>query len=632
MSRRLCGLCGEELKSTQALKKHISQIHKIEFDYYVKNFHFGKVVGCCEECGAATTFSIRNYSKYCSTTCQLKVRYRNETEEEKEIRKLKISEGWTLEKKEKQSKTHIEINKNYDEDYYSNRHQKASQTKLEVYGDINHGGFGSDRYKEVMTEKYGVDNIRKLDNYYELYCGDVVEKVRKTCLEKYNQNWIFRENFDNNMEKRKKYCLEKYGVEHYVQSDEYKAKVNDIVGKIRTTKKSNGTINTSKLETDIFEELKILYPDYNILRNYKDERYPYSCDFYIKELDLFIEVQGYFTHGKKSFENSIKDRELLYKWGIKASTSTFMKNAINIWTVKDVEKRNVALKNGLKFLELFSFINIKKQIDRVLNGIDSNSSIEDMNKEILSIKNNNGDINRRPNTNKIIKHYQGKTLFKHENTLYINNPVIRRKLIQNRIEFLNKNEHELSDRELLSGFKISGIHRGFSFFSPFWFKFFIEKYNVKRVFDPFGGWGHRLLGTLGTSLETYIYNDVDKDVKDAVENIYQDFRGHFKDFYFYNYDFNNFELKEDIDSIFMCPPYDDVEKYSHKNDDFDGLMKKVCELYVDKAQILGVIIREDFYNIISKYIGECSSSFEVNQGVDHFKTKNKKEKLYIWQK
>ena len=34
----------------------------------------------------------------------------------------------------------------------------------------------------------------------------------------------------------------------------------------------------------------------DIIRQYNSERYPFSCDFYIKSLDVFIEYQGFWSH------------------------------------------------------------------------------------------------------------------------------------------------------------------------------------------------------------------------------------------------------------------------------------------------------------------------------------------------
>lgn len=40
----------------------------------------------------------------------------------------------------------------------------------------------------------------------------------------------------------------------------------------------------------------------NVKRNYKSELYPFHCDFYIPEKDLYIEYQGHPGHGNEPFD------------------------------------------------------------------------------------------------------------------------------------------------------------------------------------------------------------------------------------------------------------------------------------------------------------------------------------------
>lgn len=122
--------------------------------------------------------------------------------------------------------------------------------------------------------------------------------------------------------------------------------------------KQNGTLNVgcnSKTEQIVYEKLCIVYGKENVCRQYFDEqRYPFKCDFYIKNLDLFVEVQGNWTHGKYPYnpENK-KCQEKLSIWKEKSIQSKFYKNAIYTWTDLDVRKRNTALQNNLNFIEVF---------------------------------------------------------------------------------------------------------------------------------------------------------------------------------------------------------------------------------------------------------------------------------------
>lgn len=87
----------------------------------------------------------------------------------------------------------------------------------------------------------------------------------------------------------------------------------EMQDKINETKRKNHTFNTSKIENKLYKEIKLIFP--SVIAQYnKDDRYPWNCDFYIPELDMFIEFQGSWTHGKHPFDyNSEEDQEILKK-------------------------------------------------------------------------------------------------------------------------------------------------------------------------------------------------------------------------------------------------------------------------------------------------------------------------------
>ena len=79
-----------------------------------------------------------------------------------------------------------------------------------------------------------------------------------------------------------------------------------------------------------------------------------SCDFYIQELNLYIEYQGNWTHGLKPFTNIKADNDKLIYWKKKAKTSKYYQIAIKVWTQLDPLKRETANKNKLNWLEFFT--------------------------------------------------------------------------------------------------------------------------------------------------------------------------------------------------------------------------------------------------------------------------------------
>ena len=224
--------------------------------------------------------------------------------------------------------------------------QNIRKACLEKYGVINGGGAPEilKKIKETNRKKFGSDWYLQTDDY---------KRKTKETLGQYGVTNVFQ--LKEVKDKIKQTNLERYGVEYNMQNKEVRNKV-DI------TKRKNGTFNTSKPEQEIKRLLEERFSD--VKYQYKSEKYPFNCDFYIPELDLYIEFQGTWTHGKHPFSESVEDLETVNKWKTESITSEFYKNAIEVWTIKDVEKRKIALQNNINLLEFFT-------IDEFMNWYNS---------------------------------------------------------------------------------------------------------------------------------------------------------------------------------------------------------------------------------------------------------------------
>ena len=113
----------------------------------------------------------------------------------------------------------------------------------------------------------------------------------------------------------------------------------------------------------------------DVIRQYQDPRYKrsdwhlYLCDFYIKSLDLFIELNGYWTHWRHPFDPSnVKDLERLETLRSKSSTSRTYQNAIKVWTIDDPEKIRIAKDNNLNYLVVYDFELAIKEFKEALDN------------------------------------------------------------------------------------------------------------------------------------------------------------------------------------------------------------------------------------------------------------------------
>ena len=276
----------------------------------------------CAYCGGDVLFIGKNskpYQKYCCRTC-----LSNDN-----VQKIKDKYGTicTLTLDNIKEKSIDTLQKHYGEGVTHNWKAKEVHKKCVETTNTKHT-------REEINERV---RKTKMDRYGdEMYVN--VEKVKQTKLEKYGD-----ENYTNK-EKAKQTCLEKYGVDHPSKSEIIREKVYN-------TLKKNNTFNSSSIE----KEFKKYLTEHNISfeYQYKTKQYPYKCDFYLTKYDLYIEIQGIWTHGQHPFNsNSIEDINKLNEWKLK--NTKYYDSAIQTWTVSDVTKRNIAKQNNLNYLEIFS--------------------------------------------------------------------------------------------------------------------------------------------------------------------------------------------------------------------------------------------------------------------------------------
>lgn len=246
---------------------------------------------------------------------------------------------------------------------------KIKQTMLDRYGVeyVGQAEVSKQKTKEAFIGKYGVDSYSKTDEFKQ-YIADnkeaIVTKVKTTCLEKYGVDSVLKvqkfvdkkydttlarygkTNFNNKI-KAKETAITRYGTANL-------ATVPEIRAKQYATKRRNGTFNTSTAEERFYLVLCEKYGKENVARQYKEKRYPFFCDFYIKSLDLFIELNISWTHGGHPFDSESRaDKETLLKWQEKAKTSKYYKNAITTWTTRDTAKMATAKANKLNYITYY---------------------------------------------------------------------------------------------------------------------------------------------------------------------------------------------------------------------------------------------------------------------------------------
>ena len=272
----------------------------------------------------------------------------------------------------------------YGEDYATQFQEKAKQTKLERYGSASYNNYK--KACETRLEKYGDANYNNREQAFqtcnERYGGvgnaspELLAKYEATCMEKYGvrnsflssdpsvngtngiidrfgskeamyaytlqkgQHTRLKEHGDpfwSNHEKAKETNLALYGVENYFEC--------------REARQARQMSKPTQLFYEEFLVPKYGYDDIEL--EYKDsERYPYFCDFYVKSIDLFVEFNYFWTHGKHPFDpNCQADQDIVEIW--KNKHHPFYDEAIRIWTIVDVQKQACAKRNKLNYQAVY---------------------------------------------------------------------------------------------------------------------------------------------------------------------------------------------------------------------------------------------------------------------------------------
>ena len=224
--------------------------------------------------------------------------------------------------------------------------KKVQETTLKRYGVKNYSQ--TDECKEKIKKnnlaKYGVESTSCLP--------EVLEKARQTNLK--------RRGYEHSMQdptvkaKVAKTCMKRYGVFYPIVLPEFQEKAKKTLDK-------NGTWSSSKPEMQIRYLLTMLYPDTKYQYRNK-EKYPFNCDFYIPEIDTYIEYQGHISHGKTIYDpNNQEHIAIINKWKKRAieieeitSKRSRYTDYIDTWTKRDPLKRETAKKNNLNWLEFFN--------------------------------------------------------------------------------------------------------------------------------------------------------------------------------------------------------------------------------------------------------------------------------------
>jgi len=264
------------------------------------------------------------------------------------------NENYNNIEKNKQTKLENHGNENY------NNIEKNKQTKLENHGNENYNN--REQAKSTCIKKYGVEHVLKVDFFklkrketlnknfgvsYPLQSEEIKKRFKQTNLEKYgfeassmnegvknklrncyknkfNETKVFQLVKRNNLEILSEYkSIKNFGKLnlHYLKCLICENKFYETFANNRSPicRKCNPTYKNNSYQVilrEFFNKLNLSFEE-----NYKHLIFPFEVDFYFKDLNIAIEINGNYFHselsGNKNKEYHKRKSELCLEKGVK---------------------------------------------------------------------------------------------------------------------------------------------------------------------------------------------------------------------------------------------------------------------------------------------------------------------------
>lgn len=386
---------------------------------------------------------------------------------------------------------------------------------------------------------------------------------------------------------------ERYGVAYTMQLPERRREQSCRMSdpshqrRIVSAKRENGTFNTSSSE-DALYKLFVDYADQlgmTVVRQHRDEdRYPFAVDFYIPERDLFIELNGSWSHGGHWYEvDREMDQKTVQTWRKKGEKSQYYLNALGTWTERDVRKREAAREAQLNYVTLWDGSEALTDAylwfalgapdghdwDREYSWLDLPESLTDLRGGLEKQVRQWADIDVTNAGSRQISWLARSgtwgTFYARELQMWEADEVhhrkwgrLRARLLANRLQYLGRLPE--SALEIVRGLAISGEIRAYSTFVNTAMLAVLDRYEPTHMYDPCSGWGERML-TCAQRGVTYTGTDISEAVIQAHQGLIdrlgltnvsvtlgdsatRDMRG------------GSHEM------VLTCPPYGDTEIYT----------------------------------------------------------------------
>ena len=519
--------------------------------------------------------------------------------------------------------------------------EKRIKTNIEKYG-VPHPS-----QSDIIKRKAEKTNLSKYGFKHASQSEFIKNKIAKTNMERYGVKTTLQ--LDSVKEKITKTNLERYGVPHYQQTMESREKQSKRMikssSKYLQTKIKNGTLKTSEPEKKLHQELLNLFDNVQIQFNSKE--YPFACDFYIPDRQLYIELNASWTHNSAWYdENNLEHNEIANKW---SNLSAYYKQAHKTWTYYDVKKRQAAKENNLNYLVFWQpdlsdfhlWIELgcpdAKDWEKEYSWLDIRILPDELEiNQLTPLKNGSKTVI------KIARQFMYPVIYEREIKMWNTNEFVKNKgyiqpfLFANRLKYIDKSPKQLTDLEIIRGLSYSGQVRAYTAFDNALMKRFIEKYKPTSIFDPCSGWGERLLTAACYNIP-YKGQDINEKLQEPYQKLINS----------YNLTDQSVTIvdssttKNKADCLFTCPPYFDTEIYTENGAENlnENYFLKWWDTIIKNSDvnIVAFQINQKYKNVLTDVViqngYELVEEMKLNKQASHLnKSKREYESLMILRK
>lgn len=452
------------------------------------------------------------------------------------------------------------------------RHSRERYTRVLTPDEIKRR---SARAARTSRLRYGVDNFNQTPS---------ARAAQRRRAEQHGKEWA---------EKARQRSIERYGVPHPNMREESRRETSKRMSSARVqqlslaTKKRNGSLAASSPE-DAFYELLVEYMNHHgmtVVRQHRDEkRYPFAADFYIPERDLFIELNGSWSHGGHWYESERAiDQKIVQTWIKKGKKSKYYRVALETWTERDVRKRETAREAQLNYVTLWDGSKTLadahlwfalgapdgRDWEREYSWLDLPASLADLRSGLEQQAQQWAGIDLNDAGSRQISWLARsgiwETFYARELQMWEQDEVhhrkwgrLRARLLANRLHYLSRLPE--SALEIVRGLAISGEIRSYSTFVNTAMTAVLDRYAPTSLYDPCSGWGERMLTCVQRGVS---YTST--DISEAVVAAHQSLIGRLglSNAHVTLGDSATRDMRGGThEMVLTCPPYGDTEIYT----------------------------------------------------------------------